>query len=407
MVQISEQERLKPWMGVVFFIAGLAFLIFGGNYMQSHWGMIGLLTTELGLLAISLLLCVIRKVKIKEVFPISKPSGSDILGVLFLTAGGFLLNMLCLGISLLFVSGAAERISDLSSFLYGNSMSALPILLILSVTPAICEESFMRGALLSCFRGLKKDWVIMLIIGICFGIFHLDPLRFLNTACLGAILAYFMVKKNNILLPMMMHFLNNAVSAGFALLSKNLAGSAQEMAEASTAAINSTNKFSLFGSYMLFSCLAPILLVAGAMFLDKKSHKAKRFLIAAVMTGCLFWGGIAITLVTTYAGGNALLTWNSTYVVDQESYESGNLPQTEIDITQEKAYMVVVVASAPKTDLSFKIYDENDTAVLEKSGNGRLIISQAATLKPGHYKLAFEAGPEVIGKTFTYQVMVQ
>ena len=407
MVQINDQERLKPWMGGVFFIVGLLFLIFCGSYMQQKWGIPGLIASELGLLGISLLFCVIRKVRIREVFPIRKPSGKDIIGILFLTAGGFLLNLLCLGISLLFVEGGTERISDLSSFLYDDSTSALPLLLILSVLPAICEESFIRGALLSCFRSLKKDWMIVLIIGICFGIFHLDLLRFLNTACLGAILAYIMVKKNNILLPMLVHFINNAISAGVALLVRSAAGGAAQMAENSAAAINA-NKLALLGSYMLFSFLAPILLVTGAMFLDKASHKAKRYLIAGLISAGLFWGGIAITFINSYATmGDALLNWNYTYTVDEENYGTENLAQSEIDVTEEKAYMIVAVASAKKTDFSFKIYDENGDAVLDKSANGNMMVSQALTLKPGHYKIAFEAGREIIGKQFTYQVMVR
>ncbi len=407
MVQINDQERLKPWMGVVFFCIGLAFLIFCGSFMQSKWGIPGLIATELGLLAISLLFCLIRKVKISEVFPIRKPTGMDILGILFLTAGGFLLNLLCLGISLLFVKGGIDHISDLSSFLYGDSMSALPLLLVLSALPAICEEAFNRGAVLSCFRSLKKDWQIVLIIGIFFGIFHLDPLRFLNTACLGAILAYIMVKKNNILLPMLVHFTNNAISAGMGLLAKSVAGGAAQMAENSAAALNAS-KASLVGSYMLFSCLAPILLVTGAMFLDRESHKAKRYFIALIISGVLFWGGIIITLVNTYTGMNgALLNWNYTYVVDEENYGTENLAQSEIDVTEEKAYTIVAVASAKNTDISFRIYDENGTAVVDKTSKGNLIVSQALTLKPGHYKLAFEAGRDIIGKQFTYQVMVR
>ena len=395
-------------MGFVLFATGLVFLIFCGSYMQSHWGIAGLIATELGFLGIALLFCLIRKVKLREVLPIRKPSAGDIIGVLFLSAGGFLLNMLCLGISMLFVEQAGDRISDLSSFLYGDSLSAIPILLIVSLTPAICEESFMRGALLSCFRSLKKDWMIVAIIGIFFGIFHLDPLRFLNTACLGALLAYIMVKKNNILLPMLAHFINNAISSGFALIARSIAGGTDQMAESSAAAIDATNKLSLFGSYMMLSFLAPILLVTGAMFLDRASHKAKRYLVAGLMSAALFWGGIAIVFINSLSGmDNALLNWNYTYVVNEENYGSKNLAQNEIDVSEEKAYMIVVVASAPQTELHFTIRDEKGNAVLDKSGSGSIFVSQALNLSPGHYEIAFEAGEEIIGKQFTYQVMIQ
>lgn len=408
MMQLDNQERLKPWMGLVLFAIGLTYLMFGGGYMQKNWGIPGLIATELGFLAISLVFCLIRKVKIKEVLPIRKPLVSEIIGVLFLSAGGFLLNLLCLGISMLFVKNVGNRISDLSNFLYDDSLSALPILLIVSLTPAICEEAFMRGALLSCFRSLKKDWLIIAIIGIFFGIFHLDPLRFLNTACLGAILAYIMVKKNNILLPMLMHFINNAISSGFAIIARKIAGGTAQMAETSAAAIESTNKFSIFGSYMMFSFLAPLLLVTGAMFLDRASHKAKRYLVAGLMSAGLFWGGIAIVSISSFTSmGNALLNWNYSYVVNEENYGSKNLAQNEIDVSEEKPYMIVAVASANQTELHFKIYDENKNAVLDQSGTGNLVVSKSLTLKPGHYEIAFEAGEEIIGNQFTYRVLIQ
>ena len=46
MVKLSNQERLKPWMGVILFVIGVVFLIFPGSLMQIKWGMGGLIATE-------------------------------------------------------------------------------------------------------------------------------------------------------------------------------------------------------------------------------------------------------------------------------------------------------------------------------------------------------------------------
>ena len=204
MQHLTNQERLKPWKGFVLFAVGLCFLLFIGSYMQVNWGIPGLILTEIGFLTISLVYCLINKVSLKEVFPIKKISGRDFFGTIFMFLGGFLLNLIAAGISMFVLDmiGMRDSLSEVSSlndFLYGSQMVYMLIVLVVAVTPAICEEAFMRGAVLSSFRGFKNDKWIIFFVGVFFGILHLSPLRFLNTACLGAILAYIMVKKNNIL----------------------------------------------------------------------------------------------------------------------------------------------------------------------------------------------------------------
>lgn len=409
MVKLSNQERLRPWMGVVLFAIGLTFLATLGSIMQVFLGMAGLVLTELGFLAIAILFCVIRKVSIKEVFPIKKVTGRDILGVLFMTAGAFMLNMLALGISMLFAPNVEETISDLSNFLYGNKMVYALILLFAAILPAVCEEAFMRGAVLSCFRSLKKDWVICLIVGVMFGILHLSPLRFLNTACLGAILAYVMAKKNNFILPMMIHFINNFISSAAGFLGMNASGNSSEMTEMVSATLEGTSKVSLLGSYMLAGFAAPLLLVLGAMFLDREHHRPRRFLIAGIISAALFFGGMVISVSSSISGfmGNNLLNWNYSYTITEESLSADNLAEAGIEIDEERTCMVVVSANVIGGELSFTMEDEEGNAIISKSAKNMLLVSEAVRLKPGHYSLYFEGGEDLVGKQFAYEVIVK
>ena len=409
MVKLSNQERLRPWMGVVLFAIGLTFLATLGSIMQVYLGMAGLVLTELGFLAIAILFCVIRKVSIKEVFPIKKVTGRDILGVLFMTVGAFLLNLLALGISMLFAPNVDETISDLSNFLYGNKMVYALILLFVAILPAVCEEAFMRGAVLSCFRSLKKDWVICLIIGVMFGILHLSPLRFLNTACLGAILAYVMAKKNNFILPMMIHFINNFISSAVGFLGMNASGNSSEMTEMVSATMEGTGKLSMLGSYMLAGFAAPLFLVLGAMFLDREHHRPRRFLIAGIISAALFFGGLVISVSSSIGGfmGNNLLNWNYSYTITEESLSADNLAEAGIEIDEERTCMVVVSANVIGGELSFTMEDEEGNAIISKSAKNMLIVSEAVHLKPGHYSLYFEGGEDLVGKQFAYEVIVK
>lgn len=410
MEKLSNQERLKPWMGVILFVVGLLFLLFGGSFMQNAWGIPGLVATEFGFLGISILFCVIRKVKIKEVFPIKKITVADFFGVVFMLIGSFMLNLLCVGVSMLFVKNASEEVASLSGFLYGNSPLYIIILLVVAILPAICEEAFMRGSVLSCFRSIKKDWVIVLIIGVMFGILHLSPLRFLNTACLGAVLAFIMVKKNNILLPMLLHFMNNLISSLAGFISMNAGGNSEETIAAAASALENVSPVSQLGTYMMIGFSAPIFLVLGAMLLDRKGHRPRRFLIAGIISAVLFIGGISLTAVSAtkgLLGGDAYLNWNSTFEVTEETLQGKDLAEAGIDFEEEKTCMLVVSATGSGGELTFTVTDENGNTIVEKSSSSMLIVSEMLQVEPGHYTLAFTGDEDLLGKTVSYQVLVK
>ena len=407
MQQLTDQERLKPWMSVALFAVGVVYLITAGSFMQSRWRTVGLVLSELGFLALAVLFCVITRVKIKEVFPIKKITVRDFFGVVFMFIGGFLLNMTCMGISMtvLSVLGKTEvfdEVVGLQEFLFGNQPSFTIIVLTAAVMPAICEEAFMRGAILSGFRGLKKDWVIILLVGLFFGILHLSPLRFLNTACLGAILAYIMVKKNNILLPMLLHFLNNVISSisGFV-------GSSQEADISSV--LDTIDPVMLLGSFLILTFIAPIMLVVGAILLDKGANKTKSIVIAAVISGAMLIGGIGISLFSAAGSmmNGSLLNWNYTFTVTEDTLSAKNLAEAGIEVEEERTYMVVVSSVATGAEISFTIQDENGEEVLSRSAKNMLVVSENIKLSPGHYDLFFEGGEDMVGKAFSYQVIVK
>ncbi len=405
MQKLTNQEKMKPWMGFVLFFVGVMFLLFVGSYMQTNWGIIGLILTEVGFLAISILYCLIRKVSLKEVFPIKKITARDFFGTLFMFAGGFLANLVAIGISFFILDHLGQNISgeisDLSDFLYGNKMLYIVLVLVVAVTPAICEEAFMRGAILSNFRGLKHDWMIVFIVGVFFGILHLSPLRFLNTAILGGILAYIMVKKNNILLPMLVHFLNNFITSIAGVASSGTGADA-------TAALDSVNTSLTLGSFLAMGFLFPLLLVIGAKLYDK-NVKGINFAIAGILSAVMFAGGILIVVISSMNGlyKNALLNWNYTFEVTEETMECENLAESGIDITEEKTYSIIVSSTASKSEITFTMVDEDGNEIISKSGTGMLVVSENVELAPGHYELYFTGGEEMVGKMFSYQVIVQ
>jgi membrane protease YdiL (CAAX protease family) len=82
-------------------------------------------------------------------------------------------------------------------------------LLAFTVSPAICEEILFRGIILQeTLRRFSRPSSII-ITGILFGLFHLDPYRFLGTAVLGCIMAYLVTRVDSLLASMTYHLTNN------------------------------------------------------------------------------------------------------------------------------------------------------------------------------------------------------
>lgn len=96
-----------------------------------------------------------------------------------------------------------------------GKMSGLPlgvIIVVIALTPAICEELTMRGVILSGYKkvGIHKAAIIT---GFLFGILHLNPSQFLYTFVLGIILAYIVDATGSVFASMICHFIFNGINA--------------------------------------------------------------------------------------------------------------------------------------------------------------------------------------------------
>jgi membrane protease YdiL (CAAX protease family) len=207
----KEYKQLKPYQGIVVFVLSVFMLLFIAVPIQIKWGMYGVLLTEVFILLLGVLPAIVLKADLKEIFPVKKPKFRHILGVVVLWGSAYIAVLI---ISLIMGYFFPKGVSEVSNSLQ-DAFTSVPMgiaFLIIAVSPAICEEVLVRGFILSSLSSLKNKWIIVLSVGILFGIFHLDPFRFLPTAVLGMVLAYIMFETKNILLPALFHFINNGVS---------------------------------------------------------------------------------------------------------------------------------------------------------------------------------------------------
>lgn len=270
----GTKERVQPrwWMGVVWFAVVMVVVLFAFGPIQSTLGMAGLVVTELILLAMAVVPAIVMKWNLKEVFSIRLPKIRQIFGALVIWGGGLLLM---LGVNMVIMYLFPQQMANTSNALNSFVTSVGPVVgfLIVAVSPAICEEALCRGLIQYTFRDVKSKVVVVAAIGVIFGLFHMDPVRILGTGILGAVMAYVMVETKNILLPMVIHFANNSLSA-VSMFSTSGGAVSEEMIEASTEMISSSTAF--VGVYVMLAAAAPLLLLIGAALIhEKKAEPAE------------------------------------------------------------------------------------------------------------------------------------
>ena len=298
--ELSTQARWKPWKGVILFVITLVWLIAGSIIGGIFLGSFATFVVQLGFLGIAIVACLINKTPLKEVFPIKKITVRDFFGTVLMWMGALPLGMLSAVIVGKFMPQTFENVTSGVQEIAGVAVIGF---ITTVICPPICEEAIMRGAILSNFRGIKKDWIIVLIIGVMFGILHTDTVRFINTALMGGCLAYLMVKRNNFLLPALYHFINNFLLIGLSTITSMLAQQQEQTvtaAEATSAAVDS------IPSLMLLATLSPLFLVLGVHLIKRQTEISEGTEKKGMKLGAKI-GISIIPCVLLLAGGIALL----------------------------------------------------------------------------------------------------
>ena len=86
------------------------------------------------------------------------------------------------------------------------------IVFVVAIVPAVCEEIFFRGFVQKSFElSVKPIWAI-LITSVSFALYHFNPYGLLALVILATYLGFAAYQSKSILIPMILHFINNFVS---------------------------------------------------------------------------------------------------------------------------------------------------------------------------------------------------
>jgi len=198
-------------------VGGLAFFltVFSGTLLQLAHARAGFVLSQVLFIVLPVLLA-IRWFYLdrRRVLPFGRPRPRVLLGALLGAAG---LNHLLTtyGSWQESVAPTPEPIRALFDglFAYRGPADFVVLLLVFSIVPAVCEEILFRGFLqtgLMDHLGTPAGGI--LVSALVFGLFHLDPWRFVGVFGLGAFLAWLRYASGSLVPSMAAHALSNLIS---------------------------------------------------------------------------------------------------------------------------------------------------------------------------------------------------
>lgn len=251
--------------GIIMYAFGLVLLIYVGSLVQLKFGMAGLAMTQIMIISLPLLFAYYIKSNFKKVFNLKIPTIKQIFGAISLWIGTYTIVMLITQLLLYLFPQSMEVVEGLNEALFIEDSLLLNILIV-ACMPAVCEEIFFRGFLLSAFRNNKKSYKSAIIItGILFGFMHMDFIRMIPTGILGISFAYAVCKTNSIFIGMIMHFLNNGLAVLVSHYTANL-----ELAKEGSEVVALT-----FNQVMIYLIIGLLFITLGSRLLKRMNKTEK------------------------------------------------------------------------------------------------------------------------------------
>jgi sodium transport system permease protein len=220
-----------PTPGVALGIFGVVMLLifYAGTALQGWRLHAGLALTQYAVILLPVLFAIwYGKFNARSTLNLRMPTPMDVAGTAFVALAWPVL-MIEIGFIQSRFLKVPEEFAILSEKLFdigGLPGGVFMLLLIVAVSPAICEEALFRGVLLSALRGRLPAWATVLGVGLLFGAFHLSFYRLVPTALSGIVFTYLVLRTGSIVCSAVAHFALNGLA--ILLETENLPGSIVE-----------------------------------------------------------------------------------------------------------------------------------------------------------------------------------
>ncbi len=203
-----------------------ALLLFGLAYvllffvffpLQSHHLELGLVVSEWGgMLGLVVIYARVTRQKLAAVLVLERPPARALLGALLCGLSAWV----AIGLLAQWIAPPPpELVESLRRQISPpGGRGLVATLLLMAVTPAICEEALFRGPILRGLASRLSPLAAAVLTGVFFGLFHFDVWRFLPTGLLGVMLSLIALRANSIIPSMLAHAVNNGCLVALAQL---------------------------------------------------------------------------------------------------------------------------------------------------------------------------------------------
>lgn len=158
----------------------------------------------------SLLMIRVHRLDWREALAIRPVRPQVWLAVLLLVPSTLLTGIFVVGLSSVFLPFPEEMLEKFASKLIPDDFPMWQILLMMALTPGIVEEMAFRGLLLHGLHRRLRPIVLILVVGVIFGLFHQALFRIIPTSYLGMVLTTVAVLSGSIFPCILLHAGNNA-----------------------------------------------------------------------------------------------------------------------------------------------------------------------------------------------------
>lgn len=274
----ENRKTLKVYHGIIMLILSAVCVFFVSPILGANLGLYGTLLNEILLLVLAVALTAVVRGDFKQVFPIHKPKLSAVFGTILLWIGSFLAIMI---ITMIIAYFFPEEVIGVSQGL-GMEFASLTFIIsfvIVSISPAICEEAVFRGVVMHSFDNGKNKWIAIVVTGLIFGAFHGNIWRFVPAALLGIMLGYIVYETDNMIYGALFHAINNAMPLLSIFAMKSMYSNEMFQSQMSTMTDNGIPLISI-GMYVMYGAAIPLLLTIGNYLIHKGTKHAKNSLFA-------------------------------------------------------------------------------------------------------------------------------
>jgi membrane protease YdiL (CAAX protease family) len=202
---------VKPYEALLCVAACLMGLLALGPIFVQHLGLLGILLSETALVGLPTVGFVqARGLPVIPSLGLAWPRLGPVVGGALAGFGGFwLVGLLEVGLERV-LPVPADLKESLRQLVAGPQFILWDII-VLALSPAVCEEALFRGLAQPSLRSRLGAWPAIVITALLFAGFHLSLYRLVPTALLGVLLGILREKSGSLWPSMVFHALNNTL----------------------------------------------------------------------------------------------------------------------------------------------------------------------------------------------------